>query len=92
MGRCAAHARQRDRATHLRKSFYNSKRWAITRRTQLFNHPLCQCGCGRVATDVHHIRDIEQGGDPWSLDNLESLTHECHARITRARQQGAATT
>jgi 5-methylcytosine-specific restriction endonuclease McrA len=88
-GRCPVHRTQRNRETRSKNAkVYNTKRWRLLRRRKLFLTPLCECGCDRIATDVHHIKDIEQGGDPWSLDNLESLTHECHARITRARQQG----
>lgn len=85
IGRCAAHARARDRETHLRKSFYNSAKWRYTRRRQLHMHPLCECGA--IATDVDHIRPIERGGDPWSFDNLSSMCKSCHSAKTRREQQ-----
>jgi 5-methylcytosine-specific restriction endonuclease McrA len=80
-GRCATHARAREKQTHGNKSIYNSKRWKVLRRSVLFNHPLCECG--EIATDVHHIQDIEKGGDPWARDNLMALCHRCHSKITR---------
>jgi 5-methylcytosine-specific restriction protein A len=83
-GRCQRHAKQRNKDTHRNRSVYNSKRWQMLRRRVLFDHPLCSCG--EIATDVHHIQDIEQGGDPYSRANLQALCHSCHSRITRASQ------
>jgi 5-methylcytosine-specific restriction protein A len=79
------HSRQRERTTHPRKSFYNSARWKYTRRRQLHHHPLCAV-CGEIATDVDHIRPVEDGGDPWSFTNLMSLCHSCHSMKTRREQ------
>jgi len=87
-GRCAVHQRQRNRDTHRNRHIYNSKRWKILRAWFLFDNPLCKCGA--IATDVHHIQDIEQGGDPWAPSNLEALCHPCHSAETRKRQ-GATT-
>lgn len=84
-GRCAGHARKRERITHPNKHIYNSAKWKRTRRRQLHDHPLCR-ECGVVATDVDHIQPIEQGGDVWSFTNLRSLCHSCHSRITRGAQ------
>lgn len=83
-GRCPTHAKQRNTDTHRNRSIYNSKRWAITRNRVLFEQPLC--GCGAIATDVHHVIDLEDGGDPWSRSNLEALCHGCHSRLTRQHQ------
>lgn len=89
-GRCGRHARARERTTHPNKGLYNSRRWQYTRRKQLYHHPMCaHClneGREVLATDVDHIRPVEQGGDPWSFTNLRSLCHSCHSRITRAAQ------
>jgi 5-methylcytosine-specific restriction endonuclease McrA len=88
-GRCATHARKRERHTHRNKPIYNSKRWAMLRRKQLFDHPLCQCPdqtCTEIATDVDHITPIENGGAVWDQANLRSLAHACHSRITRRAQ------
>jgi 5-methylcytosine-specific restriction protein A len=83
-GRCPIHARHVNQAIHRNRTIYNSKRWATTRSSVLFNHPLCPCGA--IATDVHHIVDLEQGGDPWARNNLQALCHPCHSRITRQGQ------
>ena len=81
-GYCRAHTPTRNNTDQRR--IYNSKRWTLTRRHQLDRHPLCECG--EIATDVHHLKDLADGGNPWSPDNLQSLCHACHATITRARQ------
>lgn len=89
-GRCREHATKRDRdINRAGYRIYRSKRWQITRRKQLFDHPLCQCddpSCQLIATDVDHIVPLERGGDPWNPKNLRSLAKGCHSRITRAAQ------
>lgn len=86
-GRCQAHNRRLPASKN--KQVYNTKRWAITRRRKLTLDPTCQrCG-NQLADHVHHITDLQQGGDPWNLDNLESLCHSCHSAETRQRQTGA---
>lgn len=88
-GRCQHHARQRERQTHPNKGIYNSKRWRLLRRRVLFEQPLCDCG--EIATDVDHIVPIEHGGPVWSRQNLKARCGPCHARKTRAEQQGVTT-
>lgn len=84
-GRCPAHTTKRNRQTRsANKPIYNRKRWQILRRRKLFETPLCE-RCPEIATDVHHRTDIQDGGDPWDLANLESLCHACHSRETRRR-------
>lgn len=91
-GRCRDHARQHDSGTQRAgRNIYNAKRWQLTREKYLLEHPFCACGCGRLAEDVHHKRDLADGGDPWSFENLTGLSHACHSRETRRRQQGVAT-
>jgi 5-methylcytosine-specific restriction endonuclease McrA len=86
-GRCATHSRSNERTTHARRHFYNSGRWKYTRRRVLHDQPLCPCG--EIATDVDHIQAIEDGGDPWSRNNLQGLCKACHSiktsRELRAR-------
>lgn len=83
-GRCQRHARQRERATHRNRSIYNSKRWKMLRRRRLFLDPLCSCG--EIATDVDHITPIEEGGEPFGLENTQSLCKSCHSVKTRREQ------
>ena len=85
-GYCATHAKARNRATHNphNKAIYNTKKWRMARRKKLFESPICQKCDHQLATDVHHIRDLDQGGDPYAPHNLEALCHSCHSQITRA--------
>jgi 5-methylcytosine-specific restriction endonuclease McrA len=87
-GKCPAHAkaqerrrsRQRDRP---HKQVYNRKRWFTTRRRQLQAHPFCEApGCTRLAQDVHHRKDLSDGGDPWDPANLASYCHSCHSKLS----------
>jgi len=65
------------RATTARKAnrspfdaFCGSKRWKMSRRAQLTEHPLCQfrlengSECGAIADSVHHIVELTEGGAP----------------------------
>lgn len=82
-GRCAGCSRTRERVTHRNRGVYNSKRWKHTRRRVLFEQPLCQHeGCTAIATDVDHIVAIEDGGDQWSLSNLQGLCASHHSKKT----------
>jgi 5-methylcytosine-specific restriction endonuclease McrA len=90
-GRCAEHARTTNRDSHSKnRRIYNSKRWQMARRGVLSEQPLCPGvfdeSCGRIATDVHHIKDIDDGGDPWARTNLVALCHAHHSQITRRDQ------
>jgi len=51
----------------------------------LFLHPLC-ARCGVIATEVHHVLALSEGGAPFDLSNLESLCGSCHGRETRREQ------
>jgi 5-methylcytosine-specific restriction endonuclease McrA len=85
-GRCQRHAKQRDKAINRAGAkIYSRKKWQLTRRKQLANEPLCRA-CGQIATAVDHIVPLEQGGDPWSSDNLQSLCLHHHSVKTRQEQ------
>ena len=47
-------------------------------------------GTARPAVDVDHILPLADGGEPYDFDNLRSLCHACHSRVTRAWTMGAA--
>lgn len=66
------------------KNRYNGM-WPAIRRRFLVWHPLCEC-CQRegritVATEVHHIRPLADGGT-HDDGNLMALCKPCHSRIT----------
>lgn len=54
--------------------------WGKVRKIKLNRNPLCE-RCNRVATLVHHIKPISQGGERFLMDNLMSLCVECHGEI-----------
>ncbi len=69
----------------------HTARWLRLRRETLTRHPLCQrCETeGRVtpATEVHHIRPVEEAiGQAerarlmYDPHNLRALCHDCHVR------------
>jgi 5-methylcytosine-specific restriction protein A len=88
-GRCATHAREHERNIHRAgKKVYNSKRWKILRRHYLNLNPICERCDKTLATDVHHIIDLSEGGEPYSIDNLSALCRSCHSKLTRQGQLG----
>lgn len=86
--RCPDHQRKQprkpDRRPHSGKRGYDQA-WRKTRATYLEAHPRCACGCGKKATDVHHLDGLgplgPRGHDP---DNLQALAHSCHSKETAA--------
>ena len=73
---------RRDKA---RQKLYNSARWKSCRNAYLKRHPLCEMcerdGLVTPATEVHHIKPIEEGGAELDHANLMSLCHSCHMQI-----------
>ena len=76
--------------------WYNRAAWRGpygVRGYKLRSFPMCETeGCGKWATDVHHIDSSWKSGD-WRLfisqENLKSLCHECHSSITLKEIQNA---
>jgi len=67
--------------------FYHSARWIKIRSLQLKKFPLC-IECGQPAKIVDHIEEIRDGGDRYSLENLQSMCISCHNRKTaKAKSQ-----
>lgn len=73
----------------------NSRRWRRLRAAYLSAHPLCedceQQGRTTIATEVHHIRPIEErAGRPDDMRelafnpcNLRALCRPCHIEVHR---------
>ena len=63
---------------------YSGKRWRAVRRQYYQAHPLCEdClldGKTTPAEEVHHIKPLSAGGDPYSFSNLRSLCRSCHLK------------
>lgn len=75
------------------KAFYDSRRWRKARLNVLARDPVCVTeGCGRIATDVDHIRPIRDGGALLDGANLQALCHQCHARKTVREGGGGSNT
>ncbi len=71
--------------------FYNSAKWRKTSKAFLKNNPLCIV-CSRPATITDHIKEIKDGGDRYSWENLQSMCNSCHNKKTaeeRAKRGGA---
>lgn len=70
---------------------YTSPQWRALRARKLQINPYCECpdcvGKKVKADMVDHIKRIEDGGDPWDMNNLQSMrNHPCHDR-KRAREK-----
>ena len=61
------------------RAFYNSGPWRKCRRAQLQREPLCRV-CESVAQMVDHIVPLSEGGEPFTIENLQSLCNRCHNR------------
>jgi len=61
-------------------------RWRKVRSAHLAAHPWC-ADCGEPATEVHHILPLADGGN-HDQENLMSLCHDCHSRLTLASARG----
>jgi len=68
------------------RAFYQSSRWHTLSRMYRKANPLCvQCkkeGRLRQAQEVDHIVPIQQGGDRWDINNLQSLCKHHHSQKT----------
>jgi len=70
------------------RSFYNSKLWRDCRK-QILRRDLYTCAhCYSRAEEVHHIieltpENINDVSITLNPDNLISLCHDCHTKITK---------
>jgi 5-methylcytosine-specific restriction protein A len=88
--RCEKHAIQQQRELIDRRkgdpmqAQYHTQAWRALRAAKLATHPLCERCKPRVtaATQVHHKRDIRDGGELLDFNNLESLCLLCHSKHT----------
>lgn len=60
-----------------RDDVYQSPRWKALRKWYRIANPLCVV-CGDAMQDIDHIVPLSQGGDPYDIDNLQSLCRRCH--------------
>ena len=73
-------ARRRVSRAH---SGLNRRRWATVRRMVLDRDGWRCQQCGRAGKlEVDHVRALEDGGDPYDMENLQTLCRSCHVRKT----------
>ena len=54
-------------------------RWERVRRDVLDRDGWRCTRCGLPgALEVHHVRELHHGGDPWAHSNLITLCRDCH--------------
>lgn len=86
-GRCVVHTRQAVQARGPR--IYDLKRWKRAREHKLRQQWECELhhpGCLIIASEVHHRRALQDGGDPYAQENLTSSCKPCHSHETRREQ------
>lgn len=67
----------------------HSRKWKEVRDKKIQMNPLCEICNKELATEVHHIKPLEQYTNNYPLmedmayrmDNLQSLCHQCHKNI-----------
>lgn len=69
-------------------AFYHSKAWRVIRAFVLRRDSYTCTSCGARANEVHHIIEltpdnINDDNIAVNPDNLTSLCHECHTKITK---------
>lgn len=61
---------------------YSSPRWRALRRQVRREQPFCLCGCNTVWTELDHVVAINDGGEPFSRENVEGRCRKSHAAKT----------
>jgi 5-methylcytosine-specific restriction protein A len=87
---CEEHDRQYNYDAHRENSHRRGydRNWQKIRRVKLSRDPICEePGCGRLATDVDHIKPKAQGGTN-DYDNLRSNCKSHHSRKTATYDGG----
>ena len=82
---------------HDGKNIYHTYKWKKLRQSYAEKNPLCEhCLRYDILTPVNvvdHVVEIEDGGEPYDYNNLQSLCHSCHNRKTtqeRKKRDGNA--
>ena len=66
----------------------NARRWSAVRRAvfKRDGYRCVQCDrAGRLECD--HVTPLDRGGEPWALDNLQTLCRACHVAKSRAENR-----
>ena len=63
------------------------KRWGAVRRLALVRDGYRCVKCNKAGRlEVDHVKPLSKGGDPWNMDNLQTLCRGCHIAKTRSEQ------
>lgn len=69
------------------QNLYSLYRWKKLRKHKVTLNPFCEhcwlVGIAKPVDEVDHIHEIEDGGEFWDIDNLQSLCRSCHETKTR---------
>ena len=66
----------------------DQRRWAHVRRRALARAGWkSELSGKRGRLEVHHLRSLEEGGDLYTLDNLQVLTRAEHVEVTRQQNR-----
>ena len=65
----------------------SGSRYRKQRKILLEENPICNVCDDEPAIELDHIIPLEQGGDPWDSENLQSICKTCH-EVKTAREQG----
>lgn len=69
-----------------RSDIYTTARWQQLRKLKLQQQPLCeQCqrrGIIKEGRIVDHIISMQDGGNAWDFNNLQTLCNYCHSKKT----------
>lgn len=90
--------KKRNAPRHVNDAFYRRAAWKGpygVRGMKIRRNPICEIpGCGKRATQVHHLREEWKENGDWFLflggidmEFLQSLCASCHARISMQQMQ-----
>ena len=66
----------------------NRRRWEFVRRAVFDRDGWLCVACGRPGRlEADHVRALQAGGEPWALDNLQTLCRGCHVSKTAAENR-----
>ena len=74
-------------AFHSNPKWWRISDWKIIRQLVLLRDGKRCVVCGKGATEVDHIIEIQDGGAEFETTNLRSLCHKCHVRKTSFRRR-----
>ena len=64
-------------AGRIGKEVYKDPRWRRV-RAEVMERDGGRCACGDFAFEVHHIKPLAKGGEPFDPSNLRAICRPCH--------------